>query len=231
MKLFLTWMLGTITLLAGAQTKTYISASGEMIFSFADIKESGNDKQSELRWSPVFNGQSLVNHDLNKRLGIFYGLAYRNVGFIYKPTTDTLKKYRSYNIGIPVGLKLGNLENGTFLFGGYEIEFPFNFKEKTFIGGDKDDKESAWFSPKQNSYTQSFFVGINFKGGASIKFKYYIDNFFNKDYTETINGVQIKPYSNVDVNVFYISFSWNAFGSLKDYMPKSSGKNNVGTNL
>ena len=219
MKQLLVIILSLSLFTANAQTHTYISSSGEMIFSFAKIKSAGADKSSNLRWSPVFNGQSLVNIDITQHFGIFGGLAYRNVGFIYEPTSDTLKKFRTYNLGIPVGIKIGNLK-GTFLFGGYEFEIPFAYKEKTFVNDDKKTVETAWFSPKVNPYTQALFAGINFKRGMSVKFKYYIDNFFNSGYSEKSGFVNIKPYANFTANVFYISLSWNAFKDLKSYEKK-----------
>jgi hypothetical protein len=199
-----------------AQTRTYVSGSSEMIFSFGKIISNGNEMSSELRWSPVFNGEGLMNHDFTQHMGIFYGLAYRNVGFIYKPTADTLKKFRTYNLGIPVGIKLGNLD-GTFLYGGYEFEMPFNYKEKTFIDEVKKEVFDVWFTDRVNWYTQSVFFGINFKGGTNLKFKYYIDPFFNRNFSQTVAGVATKPFEKLEVNVFYIALSWNVFKDVKSY--------------
>lgn len=200
-----------------AQTKKYFSTSTEMIFSFANISKGGNTIESNLRWSPVFNIQGLTNYDFGKRFGVFHGLAMRNVGFIYEiPGTDTLKKYRTYNVGVPVGFKLGNLQ-GLFVYGGYEFELPFHYKEKTFVNEDKKEKLSVWFSSRTNWYTQSVFAGINFKSGFNIKFKYYIDPFFNQDYTQTINGQRQKPFSNFDVHVFYLSIDFNVFKDVRSY--------------
>ncbi|MES2779896.1 MAG: hypothetical protein V4651_08350 [Bacteroidota bacterium] len=221
MKSFTTLVVLALTLCCAntyAQTKTYHSTSGEMIFSFATIQKGGNQINSNLRWSPVFNFQGLNNYDFTQHFGFFHGLAIRNVGFIYEiPGTDTLKKHRTYNLGIPVGFKLGKLENGTFLYGGYEFELPFHYKEKLFINDEKEDVSSVWFSNRVNWYTQSVFVGINFPRGFNVKFKYYLDSFFNKNATETINGVQSKPFANFDAHVFYIAIDWNVFKDVKEY--------------
>lgn len=222
MKQILVIILSFSLFTANAQTHSYISNSGEMIFSFAKIKSSGADLSSNLRWSPVFNGQTLANIDLTQHVGVFAGLAYRNVGFIYEPTSDTLKKFRTYNLGIPVGIKIGNM-HGTFLFGGYEFEIPFAYKEKTFINDDKKTIETDWFSPKVNPYNQALFAGINFKKGMSLKVKYYLDNFFNSGYTDKSG---LKPFANFTANVFYISLSWNAFKDMKEYSKQKLRKRN-----
>lgn len=217
------WLIVTSSL---AQTKIYPSSSGEMIFSFARIVKSGNEISSNLRWSPVFNLQGLVNYDVANSFGFFHGLAVRNVGFIYDvPGTDTLKKFRTYNIGIPLGIKLGNVkENGFFVYGGYEFEIPFNYKEKTFVSERKVDKFSLWFSNRTEWYTQSVFVGFNFPKGFNVKFKYYLNQFFNQQFKETSNGVQSMPFQNFDANVFYIALDWNVFKDVRSYSVKSKQK-------
>jgi hypothetical protein len=69
-----------------------------------------------MRFSPVVNLQAMLNKDVNKNFGLFTGLALRNVGYITKDYIDPAdslnykKKFRSYNLGIPLGFKVGNLE-------------------------------------------------------------------------------------------------------------------------
>jgi hypothetical protein len=196
------------------QLKSYASTSGELIFSFARIEKDDANVESNLRWSPVFNWQGIMNFDLGKNFGFFYGAALRNVGFIYSINTDTLKKYRTYNFGIPVGVKLGKMA-GNFIWGGYEFEMPFHYKEKTFVGERRADRFGVWFSNRVNWYTQSLFVGINFKGGLNLKFKYYLDNFFNQAFTENTGGQTIRPFKELNVNVFYIALDYNVFKDVK----------------
>lgn len=217
-------VLTCVSLVSTAQTSHYTSVSaGEMIFSFAAIKKNGSEIGSNLRWSPVFNLQVLRNHDLSQHFGFFHGLAIHNVGFIYDiPGTDSLKKFRTYNLGIPIGIKLGNLERGFFVFGGYEFEMPFNYKEKTFVSERKTDKFSVWFSDRTDWWTQAAFVGVNFPGGFNIKFKYYLHNFFNKNFTETVNGVRSQPFQDFNSNVFYIAIDWNVFKNIRGYTQRHS---------
>jgi hypothetical protein len=149
-----------------AQSTKYISYSGEMIFSFASIEDQGREESSLMRWAPVFNMQGMYNIDMNKQFGVFSGLAIRNVGYIYDTYTNpqTLsvnkKKFRTYNLAIPVGFKVGNLDK-MFLFAGYELEFPFHYKEKTFDGGDKIDKITGWFSKRYEPFNMVFWQVFN----------------------------------------------------------------------
>jgi hypothetical protein len=189
----------------------FISSSGEVIFSFADLDVFGGEEGNIMRFSPVFNLQTFLNYDPHSNVGMFAGLAIRNVGFIFDiPGTDTRKKYRTYNLGIPLGLKLGKLDKA-FIYGGYEFEFPFNYKEKTFIDGEKEDKFNAWFSDRVPPVQQSVFVGIQLPWAFNLKFKYYLTEFFNQDFTETVNGMEVMPYNGVRANVFYIALTTNPF--------------------
>lgn len=98
-------LLAGISAIAQDAKKVYNTTSGELIFSFANINYNGNETSSVMRFSPVVNIQNMVNIDKTENFGLFTGLALRNVGFIYDvPGTNTRMKYRTYNIGIPVGI-------------------------------------------------------------------------------------------------------------------------------
>jgi hypothetical protein len=203
-------------LLAGshAQEKTvkYFSGGTEFIFNFASIDNDGVEGGNVMRFTGFLNLQGNFNFDFNKSFGVFTGLSLRNVGFIYNDqSTGLKKKYRTYNVGIPFGFKLGSM-NRTLLFAGYEIEFPTNYKEKTFQNEVKMDKFNVWFSNRVPVFYNTVFVGMQFKYGFSLKFKYYLTNFFNQSFTEVqTNGVQVQPYEDVDVRMFYFSLSFNLF--------------------
>jgi hypothetical protein len=195
----------------GQTKKTYYTSSGEMIFSFADLNIDGNTNGNIMRFSAFFNWQNLINYDVTPHFGIFSGLNIRNVGFIYNnDTAKTKKKYRTYNLGIPFGIKLGRLDKA-FFYAGYELEIPFVYKEKTFINESKEDKFTVWFSDRVNILNSTVFCGIKLPYGTTITFKYYFTNFFNKDFEEVNNGVTTKPFANADVNMFYISVSFQMF--------------------
>ena len=204
----------------------YASVSGEINFSGAKIiTESGEEGGNVMRFAPWFNLQMLNNWD-GKNHGFFTGLTIRNVGFIYQKDNEKWK-VRTYNAGIPIGLKWGDM-NGTFLYFGYEFEVPFNYKEKYFNGESKDRKFNVWFSDRVNSFTHAGFIGFNFKGGFNIKAKYYFTEFFNPDFNNSTitdpkdirypgnglanNDPNYKPAREyLNVNVFYVALSWNMF--------------------
>jgi hypothetical protein len=192
----------------------YWTTGGEMIFSFASIQDQGVDASSTMRWAPVINIQSMLNKDMSDKFGLFTGLAVRNVGYIYdnytEPATNIVykKKFRSYNLALPVGIKIGNL-NGNFLYGGYEIELPFVYKEKTFdAGGTKIDKMTGWFSNREELFQHGPLVGVQLKNGLNVKFKYYLSEFHNQAY---VNADGSKPYAGLKSNIWYFSLSYALF--------------------
>lgn len=195
--------------IAKAQGDFCTTTGGEMIFSFATIDNNGNQNGNIMRWSPVFNFQFYGNYDINKNIGLLFGGAIRNVGFIYDVPDGSgiKKKFRNYDFGIPVGIKIGNMKKA-FFFAGYEIEFPFNYKEKTFESERKTDKFNVWFSKRVPTYYHTVFAGIQFPYGISLKFKYYLSEFFNQDYTDNQDN---QPYKGLKANVFYFSLSTSLF--------------------
>ena len=195
--------------------KWYTTSGGEIIFSWADATKDGADATVITRFSPVFNFQYQAHYDMSTHFGLVTGLAIRNVGFIYDLPYEESTRYkaRAYTLGIPIALKIGEM-NGMHLFGGYEFELPFNFKTKKFVNEDKVEKITDWFSPRTPGFYNAVFVGIQGPTGVQLKFKYYLTNFFEKGYTQS-DGTM--PYAGFDANVFYFSLSFQLLNGTKFY--------------
>lgn len=202
------FLITIVSFKSNAQPKVYVTGGPEFIFSLAEIDNNGLTGGNIMRFAPFFNLQVNGNADFGKHFGLIFGGAIRNVGFIYNlPDTNIKKKYRNYRLGIPVGIKLGRMNKFLF-YGGYEIEFPFHYKEKTFVNNAKQDtKISDWFSARTPSYYHSFFVGVQFPYGFSLKFKYYLSEFFNEDFSDS----NTKPYQGLKANVWFFSLNFAIF--------------------
>ncbi len=186
--------------------KFYSTSMMEFPLTWANVTDNGTDLDGAVRFAPFFNLTNNIHYDFSEKFGLFSGLSIRNLGFIYDVDDNVRKKVRSYNLGIPVGIKVGNMKKG-FVYGGYEIEFPFAFKEKTFVNEEKS-KYTKWFSD-QTQIQQSWMVGVQMPYGSNLKFKYYFTNFFNQGYSETDGmGGTVKPYENMVANVYYISLNF-----------------------
>jgi len=200
---------------AQAQTDIYTVSSGEMIFSWADAEQQipfpGGEMQgvsSIPRFSVFLHLGQYVHLDFNDALGIYSGLALRNIGFITEDDALDIEKekHRSYTLGLPLALKLGSFKNHFYVFGGAEYELLFHYKYKYWIDGDKH-KTSEWFSDRTNRFVPSVFAGVQFPRGLNLKFKYYLDDFLNNDFKKGDNPRN--DYSRYGkTQMFYISLSW-----------------------
>jgi len=216
-KLIFTFLIGCFLVTVGySQSKLYSTTGWEMIFSWADVDYNGTDGKTIMRWVPVLNLQSSLNYDVGEKFGLFTGLAVRNVGYIMDNYVDreehtVKKKFRTYNIGVPVGIKVGNMKK-LFVYAGYDFEFPFHYKEKTFKDENKTKNVATFFSDRIEQFQHGLIVGIQFPYGANLKFKYYFSEFHNQGYTES-DGHQ--PYAGLKSNVLYISLNFNLFRNSK----------------
>ncbi len=191
------------------QGEWYSTSGSETIFSFPFFKDQNQDA-TVVRFAPVINLQFLMNKDLSENFGIFTGIAIRNVGFIADDPSDpsVRKKFRTYNLAVPFGIKIGNM-NKLMLYAGFDAEYAFNYKEKTFINGSKQ-KEVLWFSNRHQSFMPAVHFGFQFATGMNIKFKYYLNSFFNPERIEYTSD-----YERFDANIFYISLNSNLFRGTK----------------
>jgi hypothetical protein len=210
------------TIVAQSTSKTsYFSGGSEIAFTSPLLDVNGSDKGAVIRFAPVVNVQQYVNRDLSDKFGLFIGLSVGNVGFIYDdPNSDYRFKFRSYNLGLPVGIKLGTMNGGLF-FAGYSFEWPFNYKEKEFLNETKEDKFVVWVSDRTQPFHQAVMAGFQLGNGTTLKVKYYFTNFHNEDFTETreVNGVTItdfKPYEGFKANILQLSLGFALFQDESD---------------
>lgn len=184
--------------------KFYFSQSMDAaIFSTANVEKTGqSSKLSTLRFSYVLNIGVNANYDFNEHFGVMAGLNIKNIGFIEKISDSTIKR-RVYTLGIPVGLKIGNLPKRNYFFLGGGFDVPFNYKEKGFIKRGSKTKMNEWFSDRTPAFMPYVFAGFSVHPGITFKFQYYPSNFLNQDYVAS-GGV--KPYAAYEkVNLMLLS--------------------------
>lgn len=183
------------------------------ILSMSSVKKDGASVKSIPRFTFFFNVGSNANLDLSRRFGVFLGANLSNIGMITK--TDSVKlKQRVYTIGVPVGIKIGNVKEG-MVYTGFEANFPINYKEKRFVNGDKEGKFNEWFSNRTNQFIPAVFLGYEGPKGFNLKVQYFISDFINASFSK--NNVQ--PYAGIQSKIFFISFGYR-FKSDKNFRHK-----------
>ncbi len=193
--------------------KGYITAGGNgPLLSFASMKNNGEHIRNIPRFTMFFNVGTNYNYDFTNNIGIFTGLNIKNIGLISKPNDSVKLKQRVYTLGVPLGLKVGDIRNGYFFFFGGEYDLAFNYKEKYFLDGHKKSKFNEWFSDRTPLLMPSVFAGVRFQPGFGVKVQYYLNDFFNKDYSQTVNGVKTQPYKDMEAKMLFVTLSYN-FGT------------------
>ncbi|MBP1651391.1 MAG: outer rane beta-barrel protein [Bacteroidetes bacterium] len=179
------------------------------ILSFGNVKMDGAHVNTAPRFTLFFNVGRNYNYDFTKWLGIYSGVDLKNIGIITKENGTKLKR-RVYTLGVPLGLKIGDVRGQNFFFFlGGQYDLAFNYKEKQFINGDKAKKFNEWFSDRTPLLMPSLFAGFRFYPGIGLKVQYYPNNFFNKDFKETVAGVTTYPYRNMESKMFFVTLTYS----------------------
>jgi len=192
----------------GQKHTRYYANGPEFIFSGSDFSNPDIDSKPVVRFSGFYNWGFFKHNNFTPHFGMLSGIEVRNIGIINSfsktPNSEEFKlKQRAYTIGIPIGLKLGNMDKLTFLYGGVSFDLALTYKEKKIVDGEKQYTKTAWFSKKINTFLPSAFLGFQFKTGHTISMRYYIKNFLNTSYTE--NNVRI--YEGTQSHIFNLSVS------------------------
>lgn len=188
----------------------YPVSSSELIFSFADVENNGFNIPTNMRFTIFINYGQYWHFDVTNNIGLYSGGAIRNVGFITEQDDKKIKR-RSYTLGVPLAFKLGSFRDNLYVFGGAEYELLFHYKQKIFVN-DSKIKKTEWFSDRTQRFLPSIFGGIQFPKGLNIKFKYYLENFLNKDFTGTDLGENVDYADFNQTQVYYISLSFQIKG-------------------
>jgi len=153
------------------------------------------------RFTAIVNFGFSFHYDLNEHFGFLSGIGLRNMGFIDKYGDSTVKR-RVYSLGIPLGVKLGDLRNRNFVIAGGGLDIPFNYREKGFVRRGDKTKFNEWFSERTPHVMPFVFAGYSFNPGFILKLQYYPGNFLNQDFTDNMGG---KPYTDYDVHLLLLS--------------------------
>jgi hypothetical protein len=184
--------------------RVYGRSAGELIFSMGKLSIPGADVKNVLRFSAFYHFQRQLHIDFSNMVGMYTGFGVRNVGFINEINDSIKLKQRSYSIGIPLALKVGNVKDGAMFAIGAEVEYMFAYKQKFFLN-DQKYKFSEWFSDRVNPINPSVFAEIHFGKGSYLRFKYYLMDFLDKDNQRVNYNSQRFTFTPNESKLFYVS--------------------------
>ncbi len=181
-----------------------------------------------LRFSYLINFGFTFNFNLERHFGIYTGIDIKNIGFIEKSSSGVTIKRRTYNIGAPIGIKIGNMAaKGSYLFFGGGIDVPINYKEKYFVVRNEKSKYNEWFSSATPATMPYLFAGFDVHNMASVKLQYYPGNFLNPNYVTNNNFPSNTGY-NVHLMVVSLGLPM-PLGKHKDMVKKHVADLNTAT--
>jgi hypothetical protein len=234
-----------------AQTKLYRTSGGEFIFSWGELQLTESYKQANpgvsisdepLRFTCFLHLGHFVHLDLNNILGVYTGVGLRNVGMISNEILPdpvnggTFKSKiirRTYSVGVPVAVKIGSFKDNFNIYAGGEYECAFHMKEKYWDQHHRSStkvKRTGWMPEQITRFLPSAFVGVQFPKGINVKFKYYLENFLNHDYTISENEIRdvVSNVSRYETSqLMYISLSWH-FSKKKKVKKSDANDESVG---
>lgn len=190
--------------------KVYFSINMDTyILSTSLFDRAGEDFVTVPRFTLFPHFGTSAHYNFSRGFGIFSGLGIKNIGFIDKYNNpDSTVIRRNYTIGIPLGLKFGNM-SGTYAMIGGGIDIPFWYKEKGFVKRNDKVKMNEAFSQRSATVLPYVFVGARFHPGVYVKAVYYPTNFMNPDFKETVNGITVQPYKDFNVNLMMLSVGFD----------------------
>lgn len=178
-----------------------------MIFSTALIERNGANSLGTLRFTAFAHIGATINYNFSKGFGVYSGLDIKNIGLIEKfDFQNTTVKDRVYTLGIPLGLRFGNMTARNYFFMGGGVDLAFHYKHKMWSDVQSKTKFNDWFSDYTNLLLPYVFGGVAVKG-LTFKVQYYPTNFFNEDKTVGTlpGGIPNKIYANTKVNLLLLS--------------------------
>ncbi|MES2480240.1 MAG: hypothetical protein V4561_14215 [Bacteroidota bacterium] len=178
-----------------------------MILSTALINDNGAKSLGTLRFTAFAHVGFTYNYNISKNIGVYTGLDVKNIGLIEKfDVQNVTVKDRVYTVGVPVGLRFGNMPKRNYFFLGGGLDLPFHYKHKIWSDALPKTKFNEWFSDYTNVFMPYLFAGIGIKG-TTLKVQYYPNNFFNEDKSvgTTATGQPIKIFANKNVNLLLVS--------------------------
>ncbi len=167
-------------------------------FSWASIKSSG---LSNLRFTTFINTGIHANVNLKKNTAFYTGLELRNLGYA-DVINNTKYRYSGTYLGVPLGVRIGDLKSKTNLIAGTGFDLPLYYKAKYWEIGNKRNKIKERTSPNNilRPFNPYLFVGYQMKG-IGVKFQYYPQSFWA--------NIQGKPTT----NLMYLSAMLDIKGS------------------
>ncbi|MEZ5018077.1 MAG: hypothetical protein R2800_13545 [Flavipsychrobacter sp.] len=196
---------------------------GAIISTAIQSNSLGNPAVGTPRFTYFFHLGFNMHVDVSNSVGLYTGIGVKNIGFIEKTSRtaipfntakDSTIKRRVYTVGLPLGLKIGNLKKRNYVIVGGGVDFPINYREKGFVKRNDKDKFNEWFSDRTAKVMPYVFAGFSVDPGIIFKVQYYPTNFMNPNYVQANTNfisplVVTTPYAAYDIQLLLFSIGFD----------------------
>lgn len=181
----------------------------QLAFQFADVSRNGSSLSNIPRFSWMIP-LSYEIAEISKGFHFNGGVLLKNDGVIFEENGDRFK-YRVISIGPEIGFFANLGQSKLVLSGDYGFDFALHYKEKVFPNGERSDKEiltREWFSNRPNRLNHYVRIGIGTEDGLFMFGQFYLRDFLNTGFQETIDGVTTQPYEGLAIQRFHLGISF-----------------------
>lgn len=187
--------------------KTYLATVSESILSLGNLGSTQTYIDGPLvsvpaepvtsqpipRFSAFLHFGEQLHINFANAIGMYTGFGIRNMGMINRLNDSIKVKQRVYSFGVPLAIKVGDMGKKRYAAFGAELEFFFNYKQKTFLGsgrGEKVEKFNEWASNRTELLQPSVFAEFCFGKGNYLRIRYYLFDFLKQgNQTYKVNNV------------------------------------------
>ncbi|MEM6379346.1 MAG: hypothetical protein AAF705_14145 [Bacteroidota bacterium] len=188
---------------------TAYSLKAQLAFQFADVDRNGTSLSNIPRFSWMIP-LSYEIAEISQSFGFNGGVLLKNDGVIFDENGDRFK-FRVISIGPEIGFFTNLGQSKLILSGDYGFDFALHYKEKVFPNGERSDKirrNREWFSERPNRLNHYFRIGVGTENGLFMFGQFYLREFLNTGFQETIDGVTVQPYEGLVIQRFHLGISF-----------------------
>lgn len=181
----------------------------QLAFQFADVSRDGSSLNNVPRISwmvPLVYEISEVSEALSFNGGILL----KNDGVIFDENGDRFK-FRIISLGPEIGFFTNLGDSKIVLSGDYGFNFALHYKEKVFPNGERSDKikrNREWFSQRPKRLNHYLRVGIGEEDGLFIFGQFFLREFLNRGFQESVLGIPTRPYDGLVIQRFHLGISF-----------------------
>lgn len=178
----------------------YNNSQFDFSLQIANKQIEAGDKEVAVRAITMCSFSNFTHINYTNNLGMIAGVGVRNIGIRARDELLGDVEYkrsvrRVYTLNASLAVKLGSFSKHCFVFAGGEYDLAFHFRQRLKTHSKSKIKQGEWWSTATDRFMPSLFVGVQFPKGLNLKCSYYLNDFFNENYSGKIKNFPAYTHS------------------------------------